>query len=665
MSHRKWQVMDQPDPAARQALVDNLNISPLLAGILVQKGYDTVAKAQSFLNPSIADLHDPMDLHQMDVAIERLQAAVFGGEKILVYGDYDLDGVTSTAIMVEALTLLGAEVQSYIPNRFEDGYGPSLAKYQALVEEGIDLIVTVDNGVSGYEAVEYAQNHGVDVIITDHHSLPDQLPPAFAIVHPRHPDSQYPAGSDLSGAGVAFKVAQALLSDGQPVESQADLPTELLDLVALGELADMVAVTDENRALITWGLEQLTQMPRPGIKALLKNAKQGKDEPVLSETVAFKIAPRMNAVGRLGQADLALDLLLAQTSDEAQVLADKIEGLNGERQAIVEEVFAAAKQQALTAEQADQQVLIIAGEDWHQGILGIVASRLVDLVKRPVVVLSQHDGAYKGSGRSFGDFDLHQFMAQYQDLYENFGGHQGALGLTINPANLATLKERVSQDSQALDFQAPAQQVNAILAPGHLQESIYADLMRLEPFGTGNQRPVFGFENPKILGVLPLGSTHQHLKLKIGDGQQVVEAVGFNHPEWLTIAWHHQPLDLTATIGLNCFRGQKNLQLLLTDVSLAAEDQQSGSKSDQTQQVFGQVYRFICGHPELNFAQKLPAVADQFALEVRQLKIIIQVFVDLDFISIHQGYIAVNPSPDKQPLTASITYQRYVQVQGR
>lgn len=240
-----------------------------------------------------------MALHDMAATIERLQEAAFGGEKIVVYGDYDMDGVTSTAIMVEALEVLGADVTAYIPNRFSDGYGPNVAAYQKLIADGAQLIVTVDNGVSGNEAVEYAMAQGIDVIITDHHELPATLPKAFAIVHPRHPKGNYPFG-DLSGAGVAFKVAQALLSDGQTATDISELPTELLDLVALGELADMVSLTDENRVLVALGLQQINQAPRPGLSAILKNAGQKDNEPVISETVGFKIAPRINAVGRLG-----------------------------------------------------------------------------------------------------------------------------------------------------------------------------------------------------------------------------------------------------------------------------------------------------------------------------------------------------------------------------
>lgn len=297
MSQKNWQILSKPPEKVVRQLQTQLNIDQIAATIVAQKGYTTPETAFQYLQPSIEQLHDPMLLHDMDKVFERLTEAAFGGEKIVVYGDYDLDGVTSTAIMVEALEVLGADVTAYIPNRFSDGYGPNIDAYKRLIDDGAQVIVTVDNGVSGHEAVAYAMNQGVDVIITDHHEMGPTLPEAFAIVHPRHPDGHYPF-NDLSGVGVAFKVAQALLTDGQPIADKSELPTEMLDLVALGEIADMVSLTDENRTLVSWGLKQINDSPRPGLAALLKNAGQASHQPIISETVSFKIAPRLNAVAQ-------------------------------------------------------------------------------------------------------------------------------------------------------------------------------------------------------------------------------------------------------------------------------------------------------------------------------------------------------------------------------
>ncbi|GMA70475.1 hypothetical protein GCM10025879_17210 [Leuconostoc litchii] len=271
MNQNNWNVLSQPTEKVIRQLSSQLNISQFTSTIVGQKGYTDPESAFQFLKPSVEQLHDPMLLHDMDKAVERIQEAAFGGEKIVIYGDYDMDGVTSTAIMIEALEVLGAEVKAYIPNRFSDGYGPNIEAYKKLIADGTQVIVTVDNGVSGQEAVEYAMSQGVDVIITDHHELPTVLPAAYAIVHPRHPEGKYPF-PDLSGAGVAFKLAQALLNEGQPVEDASELPTELLDLVALGEISDMVSLTDENRVLVSLGLKQINESPRLGLEAVLKNA---------------------------------------------------------------------------------------------------------------------------------------------------------------------------------------------------------------------------------------------------------------------------------------------------------------------------------------------------------------------------------------------------------
>lgn len=658
MSQSNWQILPQPDSKQVQALVDQLNIAAFTAGILVQRGIDTPEQALAFLRPNVNQLHSPFEFHDMDVAVERIQAAAFGGEKIVVYGDYDLDGMTSTTIMVEALEILGADVTAYIPNRFQDGYGPNLDRYQELVAKGTQLIITVDNGVSGNAAIEYAQNKGVDVVITDHHALPLRLPPAYAIVHPRHPQGAYPF-ADLSGAGVAFKVTQALLNEDQPVVSWEDLPVDFLDLVALGEIADMVSLAGENRALVSQGLKQLSMSPRPGIQALLKAAKHASQEPVTAETVAFKIAPRLNAVGRIADAQLGVDLLRSDDLEQAKKLATQVEALNDQRREIVEEVFAASKQIALQADFKDQGVLIVAGQGWHQGILGIVASRLVDLLEKPVVVLSEVDGIYKGSGRSFGDFDLHQFMSQYQDLYLNFGGHAGALGLSVDPARLADLQKQVAQGSRDLKLVKTPVAVTAVLKTTTLTTDLYRQLSILEPFGVDNPQPVFEFDQPRVLAKTTMGATQQHLKLKLPGMQQPIEAVGFNHPDWVQ-ALEKQPLDsFIASLGLNYFRGQENLQLLLSDLTVQAPE--ATAQTGNHKVLFARVYKFIVQHQDLNFAQNISNVAGQLNLTVMQVKLVLQVFVELDFVTIQTGYVIVNHTADKKSLSASPSYRKYLQ----
>lgn len=652
MSQSNWHMLPKPNDKVVKQLVSQLNISQLSAMIVAQKGYDSPEAAFQYLKPSMSTLHDPMAFHDMAATIERLQEAAFGGEKIVVYGDYDMDGVTSTAIMVEALEVLGADVTAYIPNRFSDGYGPNVAAYQKLIADGAQLIVTVDNGVSGNEAVEYAMAQGIDVIITDHHELPATLPKAFAIVHPRHPEGNYPFG-DLSGAGVAFKVAQALLSDGQTATDISELPTELLDLVALGELADMVSLTDENRVLVALGLQQINQAPRPGLSAILKNAGQKDNEPVISETVGFKIAPRINAVGRLGDADLSLKLLMSQDPEEAATLASEVEALNAQRQEIVEEVLGAAKQVALSEKYQQDKVVIVAGDSWHQGILGIVASRLVDILHKPVIVLSLVDGIYKGSGRTFGDFDLYQLMNDYHHLYATFGGHKSALGLAITPDNLKKLIEQIRSQNDQIIVKPEPIDVNLVLPPEAMTTEIYHDLQMMEPFGTDNPQPVFALKSPSVVSAVTMGNAKQHIKLKL---QNNVEVLGFNHPDWLPVVAQPNGHAMVGTLGLNYFRGKKTLQLLLLDVDLPVQK----DDNEEHKRFFATLYKFIYHNQTLNFAENLDKIAKQFNISKKDLNIMVQVFIELDFVTVHDGFVKINPNTVQKSLTTSTTYQKYL-----
>ncbi|MGX7051853.1 single-stranded-DNA-specific exonuclease RecJ [Leuconostoc palmae] len=650
MSRNNWHLLPQPSEKVVRQLMSQLNISELTATIVAQKGFTTVESAFDYLQPSIKQLHDPMQLHDMEKAFERLTEAAFGGEKIVIYGDYDLDGITSTAVLVEALEVLGADVESYIPDRFVDGYGPNLNRYKKLIEDGAQVIVTVDNGVTGYEAVAYAMSVGVDVIITDHHELPEILPEAFAIIHPRHPQSNYPF-DDLSGVGVAFKLAQALLSDGQPIVDKSDLPIEMLDLVALGEIADMVTLADENRTLVSWGLKQISDSPRPGLAALLNNAGQTNNQPVTSETVSFKIAPRLNAVGRLGDATLGLELLLTQDEDEAVNIATQVEAINAQRQEIVEEVFGAAKQVALSDAHQNDTILVVSGENWHQGILGIVASRLVELCHKPVIVLSQIDNIYKGSGRSYGNIDLHNLMENFRDLFETFGGHANALGLSISPENFEILKIRLS-DIGKLSFSDTKLDINTSLSINDLSTDSYDDLSLLEPFGNGNSQPQFKIENPEISQAITMGNTRQHIKLSL---KNKIDAVGFNHPEWAQVTNQTMSLSFVATLGMNYFRGQKHLQLLITDLDLPDQEDNQVHK-----QFFAKVYKFIYAHPDLNFAQNLDKIAKQLQITKKDLNIMVQVFIELGFVEVNNGFVVIIPNAAQKPLTTSKTYQKFL-----
>lgn len=671
---REWQVLAQPDEKKRQQLQEKLGLTPVTAGFLVQKGIDTVEKAEAFLHPDFSQFHDPAEFYQMDQAVSRIQEAVFSGETILVYGDYDVDGLTATTIMTEALVSLGADVVPYIPNRFTDGYGPNQATYERLIDKtGASLIITVDNGVSGKEPIAWAKEQGVDVVVTDHHALPEELPDAVAVIHPRHPEGQYPFG-DLSGAGVAFKVAQAVLQDGMPAESLADLPTEFFDLVAMGAIADVVSLTDENRAFVIWGLKEIETNPRPGLKALLKSAKQANGAAVLSETVGFKIAPRLNAVGRLGDGFLGMKLLQTKDESEAKALAKQIEELNDQRRELADRVFDEAKSQAEQPEMANQPVLLIAGEDWHQGVLGIAAARLTELFAKPVVVMTKVDGVYKGSGRSYGDFDLHAFLAAFADDYASFGGHAGALGIAIAEDKLTEVRQKIKQAGADLRFEEAPLPINLVMEPSLLTKNFYDDLVLLEPFGQGNSQPVIGLKNVPLTGVQALGSEKKHLKLAFNGGRGPVEALAFNRPKLVAQATGVKRATMAGTVGLNHFAGRTRLQLMLEDVTFeeqkaesepavvpkrAAVNNRAKTTFNATKADFTRIYKYLYGHQEENLVEGLDQVLIDVTMQEKEFKLMIQVFLDLGFVKMETGRILCVKQEGKRSLSESLTYQRY------
>lgn len=482
-----WELSQNKDQQLAKELQEQCQLSPLLVQLLVQRGIDSVQAAKQYLDPQLAELHDPFELHDMQKAVDRIQAAVANGEKIVVYGDYDADGITSTAVMYETLDEVGAQVEFFIPNRFTDGYGPNLDEYQRLIDGGAQLIVTVDNGVSGAKEIEYANSRGVDVVITDHHELPAQLPEAAAIVHPKFPGSEY-QGGDLSGVGVAFKTAWALTEE---------FPQEMLDLVAIGELADLVDVTGENRALITWGLKQLRQGMRPGLHQLVKLAKLNEDR-LTDQDVGFGIAPRLNALGRIDDASEGVLLLTTMDDREGKEIAQEVENANQTRQQLVAKITDEALKQARSAENADRSTLVLLGHEWHQGVLGIVASRVVEETGKPTIVASVNDGdeIAKGSGRSRDGFDLFMALQKHRDLMTAFGGHAQACGMSFTIDQVDELRQALEQEAveQGL-FEAGSAKLElaAELGPDDINEDLYDQLQCLAPFGPGNPEPVLQF----------------------------------------------------------------------------------------------------------------------------------------------------------------------------
>ncbi len=558
----QWSIQEQSEDGAKLlAFLKELNISEKIAPLLWQRGIHTNEDLQNFLQPSVEQLHDPFSIYNMDKAIERIKQAIESEEKILIYGDYDADGITSTTVMKEALELVGGNVVFYLPNRFTDGYGPNLAVFKRYIEEGITLIVTVDNGVAGHEPIAYAQDHQVDVIVTDHHELPEELPNAFAIVHPRHPQGDYPFG-DLAGVGVAFKVATALLGE---------IPYELLDLVAIGTIADLVSLTHENRVLVKLGLSVLAQSDRPGLKALCKEAGiiMGK---VTAENIGFAIAPRLNAVGRLGDASPGVELLSTFSEEEAETLAKFVQEQNEERQALVKTITTEALEM-IQIEKQEHGMNILAKENWHEGVLGIVASRIVQETGKPTIVLTIDPATQqaKGSGRSVDIFNLYEVLSAQKELFKRFGGHHMAAGMTIAVENIDKLQIYVDQFilENQLDFTVGQQlQIDETLKIEEITTEFIQAVQLLAPFGTDNQAPAFMIEGREIKELKQIGSEKTHLKFQAVESNVPLDCIAFGKGSDLSEFQYATTYQLVGQLSINEWNGRKKPQMMITDYQI-------------------------------------------------------------------------------------------------
>ncbi|MDT6980431.1 single-stranded-DNA-specific exonuclease RecJ [Levilactobacillus zymae] len=599
--HWNNQHVDQPSAAA-QTLAKAAQVSPIVAQILQNRGIDTLEAVRAFLTPGPEQLHDPFLLHDMRKGLDRIEDAIAAEQQITIYGDYDADGVTSTSIMYETLNELGAKVNYYIPNRFTDGYGPNVAAFQKLIAAGTQLLVTVDNGVAGNAAIAAANEAGVDVVVTDHHELPQELPAAYAIIHPRYPGAEYPFGG-LSGAGVAFKVAQAL---------REEIPQDLLDLAAIGTVADLVPLTDENRVLVYFGLALLKQDERPGLRALMKTAGIQPDD-LTEQSIGFGIAPRLNALGRLGDAGPAVKLLTTLDEDVAQDLAQQTEQKNRQRQELVAEISTAALAQAADAQHQDRQALVISGHDWHEGVLGIVASKVVERTGKPTLVLNiDAQGRAKGSGRSVAAFNLFAALDQHRDLMTAFGGHHMAVGLTVPAEQLAALADALEATAaaQRLADQGPSDvTVAATLAVPDATMALYHDLGKLAPFGTDNPQPLFAFEPESVTQVKAIGKTHDHLKFQLQTGNSRLNAIQFGAGSQAAALEQADQVAVLGTLEDNVWQGRHSLQVMVKDLQTQTAAVVVARTTVLHQAMFAEAGTYVFFHQNIyqQLASRLPA----------------------------------------------------------
>lgn len=561
---RKWEVRPL-DKERAAAFAQTYGVPFFLAMLMNIRGLDDAAHLREFLGEG-EPLSDPFLLKDMDKAAARITRAVDNMEKIAVYGDYDADGVTSTAMLYSYLETRGADVIFYIPQREGEGYGMNIGAVEYLKEQGVSLIVTVDNGISSVQEVARANELGIDVVVTDHHRPQEILPDAVAVVDAYRPDDTSPY-KHFSGVGIAFKLLMALEDGAGDVE---DLLEAYSDLAAIGTIGDIVPLTGENRTLIRAGLERLSQSDRPGVQALLENAGIA-GKALTSTNVAFTLVPRINATGRMGAPERAVRLLISGYEEEAEVLSEEICADNEERRRVEAEIAEAAFAAIEAKGYMKDRVVVVDGENWHHGVIGIVASRVTERCGKPCMIISRGETEAKGSGRSIEGFSLFEAICACGDLLIKFGGHPMAAGITLKPENIEAFRKRINQYAAEHFPQMPTQTVtlDCKLNPAALSVSMAQSLTQLEPFGNGNPQPVFGLFNMELSNVTPVGGGG-HLRLTLEKNGAVITAMRFNtKPEELP---YHigDKIDLAVQLEAREFRGQPSLTVIVRDMKFAA-----------------------------------------------------------------------------------------------
>lgn len=564
---KHWKVKTQPT-ADDAALAAALGIAPITATVLRARGYSSQSSVQQFLDPALTGLHDPTTLPDIAPAIARLQRAIVGNEPFLIFGDYDVDGITSTAMLTRTLRALGAHVEARIPER-ADGYGLSIAAVEAAAARGQKLILTADNGIRALEAAQRARELGIDLIITDHHEPGPELPDALAVINPKRADSTYPF-HELCGCGVAFKVMLGLLLAHWP-KAAASFTQKFADLVALATIADCVPLVDENRILAYAGLQRLGQSKKPGLQALLRSAGITADERGLcGRHISFRLAPRLNAAGRMASAAQGLQLLLSTDAAECETLAFEIETHNRARQQSTEEMTLEAMLKVRDEVDLDcDPMIVLAHEGWSHGLVGLVASRLVESYGRPTILLAIHNGTARGSGRSIQGFDLGCVLDAARDLLLSGGGHQAACGLSLETHRIEEFRERVLDcASDRLDPEdlVPTLEADCEVRATDITAQLVRDLEKLEPCGQANGEPLFMLCGARIQDGRQMGQNNEHVKWKLQAENQQLEAVWWRPGQRAKEFGQGSTVDLCFAPELNHWNGNTRIQLVVKEV---------------------------------------------------------------------------------------------------
>lgn len=568
---KRW-VIRKHDHDAAGMLAAKLGVSPLVAALLIARGHDTEEKANTFLNPGLGHLHEPFLLKDLEPAVKRVQKAIDDGEKILIWGDYDVDGTTGTTLLRRAIKILGGTTSFHIPDRFTEGYGVNIPALERALLDGVSLVITVDCGIRSFEPLEWAAAKGLDIIVTDHH-LSDEVrgnPPAFAVVNPNQPGCPYPDKS-LAGVGVAFKLAHALLRQNQ----KEHLMPAFLKIAAIGTVADVMQLAGENRAIVALGLRDLPHTSNYGLKALMEVADCRAE--MTSYHIGFRIGPRINAAGRMDLARQVVELFETESFEEARGLAAALDARNRERQRVQQEIT----ERALSAvsEQPESRFIVVAGEGWHRGVIGLAASRIAERLDRPTIVLSTQNGLAHGSARTVRDLHLLKALESCGDVFEQFGGHAAAAGLTIRTENidrLRTLLNRYCESIGSGPDDSPVLAIDALVSSRSMTLALVDELSVFEPFGAGNPKPVF-VTRGLIMREEPFVMKEKHLKFWLeDDDRKRFEAVwwdGVERSAGQTLTPGSR-IEVAYTPEANVWQGNARLQLVVQD--MRADNQQSG-----------------------------------------------------------------------------------------
>jgi len=560
--NKRWH-LQEVDAKDVERIAKTNNIDPIVAKLLALRGITEADEIKRFLKQDLTSFHDPFLLSDMKKAVERIQTAIVKNERILIYGDYDADGVTSTSLLYKTLKLLNANFAYYIPNRFTEGYGLNQEAIEQAGEKGFRVIVTVDTGVSAVNEAKIACDLGIDLIITDHHEPPEVLPDAYALINPKKPSDTYPF-KQLAGVGIAFKLAHALLGR---------IPLDLLDIAAIGTIADLVPLVDENRLIASLGLKQMKETKHLGLSAMLK-ATGLIDKEITAGHIGFIIGPRINASGRLDTAGHAVRLFISDNGEEVEALAEQLNEINKERQELVEQITEAALNQIDSDGLASDNVLIVAGKNWNVGVIGIVASRLLEKYYRPTIVLSidPETMTAKGSARSIVGYDIYKALTAVNDLLPHYGGHPAAAGMSLAADDIVELRERLNKLATEWltdDDYIPLVKVDTVCNLKDITVELVEQVEQLAPFGMGNTSPRFLINTANVQDIRVIGKEKQHLKLFVEDNEKKIEAIAFQMGHLNKEIAHNSNIELLGEIGINEWNNERKPQLLVKDLQVS------------------------------------------------------------------------------------------------